>query len=608
MHRNTESQPNTGWAPRSAFSAAAIILSLGLPVAAANAQTTGASSQGAGQRIVKSRILVKPNAGLSGAELDKILKLHGARRTRHLEKLDVHVVELPATANEMAVVKALRSNPHIKFAEPDGVVEANLYVNDPYFGNQWHLPKIGAPIAWDARTGSGVTIAILDSGIDEAHPDLAAQLVAGWNTFDNNNNLADVSGHGTKTAGAAAAAGNNTVGVSGVSFGSRIMPIRITDASGYAYYSTIASGITWAADHGARVANISYAPISGSATVLSAAQYMRSKGGVVVNSAGNTGALGSNPKTDLMTIAGATDSSNNVASFSTYGDFVSVAAPGVSIYSTTAGGGYGAVSGTSFASPVTAGVYALMISANASLQPAQLDSILFSTASDIGTAGKDQKSGWGVVNAGAAVTKARQTTAIDGVAPSISISSPKASSTLGNLATVSVSATDNVGVTRTELYVNNSLYASDLVAPYTFSLDTNALPDGSATLLAKAFDAAGNASSATVTVKIVNDTTAPTVLLKSPTNGSTVTGVVTVSATATDNKKVAKIALSIDGNQVSVAYGSSLSYSWDTAPKVKGGGRKSTQTSSSPVPHGLTVTATDEAGNTAQQSLTVYSQ
>ena len=608
MHRNTESQPNTGWAPRSAFSAAAIILSLGLPVAAANAQTTGASSQGAGQRIVKSRILVKPNAGLSGAELDKILKLHGARRTRHLEKLDVHVVELPATANEMAVVKALRSNPHIKFAEPDGVVEANLYVNDPYFGNQWHLPKIGAPIAWDARTGSGVTIAILDSGIDEAHPDLAAQLVAGWNTFDNNNNLADVSGHGTKTAGAAAAAGNNTVGVSGVSFGSRIMPIRITDASGYAYYSTIASGITWAADHGARVANISYAPISGSATVLSAAQYMRSKGGVVVNSAGNTGALGSNPKTDLMTIAGATDSSNNVASFSTYGDFVSVAAPGVSIYSTTAGGGYGAVSGTSFASPVTAGVYALMISANASLQPAQLDSILFSTASDIGTAGKDQKSGWGVVNAGAAVTKARQTTAIDGVAPSISISSPKASSTLGNLATVSVSATDNVGVTRTELYVNNSLYASDLVAPYTFSLDTNALPDGSATLLAKAFDAAGNASSATVTVKIVNDTTAPTVLLQSPTNGSTVTGVVTVSATATDNKKVAKIALSIDGNQVSVAYGSSLSYSWDTAPKVKGGGRKSTQTSSSPVPHGLTVTATDEAGNTAQQSLTVYSQ
>jgi subtilisin family serine protease len=557
--------------------------------------------------IVKSRILVKPNAGLSDAQLDKILAGHGARRVRHLQQIGVHIVELPATANEMAVVKALRSNPHIKFAEPDGVVGPNLYVNDPYFGNQWHLPKIGAPTAWDARTGSGVTIAILDSGIDVAHPDLAPQLVAGWNVFDNNSNLTDVSGHGTKVGGAAAAAGNNSVGVSGVSFGSRIMPIRITDPSGYAYYSTIASGLTWAADHGARVANISYSPITSSSTVLNAAQYMRSKGGVVVNSAGNTGALEPYAKTDLITVAGATDSSNNVTTFSSYGDFVSVAAPGVSIYSTIVGGGYGAVSGTSFASPVIAGVYALMISANPSLPSTQLDSILFSTASDIGTAGKDQKSGWGMVNAGAAVTKARQTTAIDSTAPSISISSPTASSTLTNLATVSVSASDNVGVTRTELYVNNSLYASDPVAPYTFSLDTNALPDGSATLLAKAFDAAGNASSATVSVKIANDTTAPAVSVQSPTNGSTVTGTVTVSATATDNKKVAKVALSIDGNQVSIAYGSSLSYSWNTGSKVKGG-RKGTQSPSSPVARSLTVTATDEAGNTAQQSLTVYSQ
>jgi hypothetical protein len=355
------------------------------------------------------------------------------------------------------------------------------------------------------------------------------------------------------------------------------------------------------------VANISYSPITSSSTVLNAAQYMRSKGGVVVNSAGNTGALEPYAKTDLITVAGATDSSNNVTTFSSYGDFVSVAAPGVSIYSTIVGGGYGAVSGTSFASPVIAGVYALMISANPSLPSTQLDSILFSTASDIGTAGKDQKSGWGMVNAGAAVTKARQTTAIDSTAPSISISSPTASSTLTNLATVSVSASDNVGVTRTELYVNNSLYASDPVAPYTFSLDTNALPDGSATLLAKAFDAAGNASSATVSVKIANDTTAPAVSVQSPTNGSTVTGTVTVSATATDNKKVAKVALSIDGNQVSIAYGSSLSYSWNTGSKVKGG-RKGTQSPSSPVARSLTVTATDEAGNTAQQSLTVYSQ
>lgn len=132
--------------------------------------------------------------------------------------------------------------------------------------------------------------------MDSTHPDLTAQIVPGWNTFENTSNSADVTGHGTIVASVAAAAGNNGIGVASVAYGSKIMPIRVTDAAGTAYTSTIASGLTWAADHGARVANVRFQGASASATVSSAAQYMRSKGGVVVGSSGNSGASRPTPR------------------------------------------------------------------------------------------------------------------------------------------------------------------------------------------------------------------------------------------------------------------------------------------------------------------------
>ena len=589
------------------FLTAAAVL---LPPVAANAQGAAPTAQSsATMRIVKGRVLVGPRAGLSAAQLDRILAAHGGKRVQHLTAINVHVVELPATANEMAVVKALRANPHIKFAEPDAVLDPSLSVNDQYYSQEWHLPKIGVPAAWDTRTGTGVTIAILDSGVDAAHPDLTAQLVPGWNTYDNNNNTADVYGHGTQTAGTAGAAGNNTIGVASVAFGAKIMPIRITDTSGYGYYSTMASGITWAADHGARVASISFLGVTASSTVLSAAQYMRSKGGVVVAAAGNTGALESYPATDYVTSVGASDSTNSITSWSSYGSYVDLAAPGAGIYTTTKGGGYASVSGTSFSSPVVAGVYGLMISANPTLGPAQLDGIVFSTATDIGVAGKDDKSGWGIVNAGAAVTKAVQTTASDSTAPVDTITTPTVSAKLSGLAPVDVSATDNIAVARVELYVNSKLYATDTVTPYGFTIDTSGFADGGATLVSKAYDAAGNiGTSASVAVTIANDKIAPVATIQSPANGSTVTGTVTVSASATDNNKVAQISLKIDGKEVALAYSSSLSYSWNTgATSTKGkNARKSTTTT--PTSHTLVVTATDPAGNVGTQSISVTSQ
>ena len=210
-----------------------------------------------------------------------------------MPEINVHVIELPAQANEMAVIKALQANPHIKFAELDYLLDPSPGVNDPSFSSEWHLPNIAVPAAWDTRTGGGVTIAILDSGVGTTHPDLEAQLVPGWNAYDNNSDTSDVFGHGTQVAGTAAAAGNNSIGVAGVAFGAKIMPIRVTDTSGMGYASSMANGLTWAADKGARAANLSFQGVSGSSTVLSAAQYFRSKNGVVVNSAGNAGTSGS---------------------------------------------------------------------------------------------------------------------------------------------------------------------------------------------------------------------------------------------------------------------------------------------------------------------------
>jgi len=578
--------------------------STGVPRAAAAQSADPKPAAANGIRHVKSRLLVQARAGLSTAELDKILKPHGARRTHYLTPIDVHVIELPAQASEIAVANLLRANPHIEFAELDVALEPNLVLNDPYLGSAWHLPKIGAPKAWDLKTGTGVTVAILDTGVDATHADLQPQLVPGWNAYDNSTNTADVHGHGTKVAGIALAAGNNAAGSAGVAFGAKLMPIRVTDTSGYGYFSTMAAGISWAADHGAKVASISFQGAAGSATVNSAAQYMRSKGGVVVTAAGNTGALEPYASSDYITVVSATDSSNNVASFSSYGKFVDLAAPGVSIYTTSAGGGYGGVSGTSAATPVVAGVYALMVAANPMLAAASLDSIVFSTALDIGLAGKDDRAGWGVVDASAAVLKAAQAVASDSTPPTVAITSPASGTRVSGLVPINVNATDNTSVARVELYVNGALYGSDSSTPFAFSWDTTPLADGAVGILARAFDSAGNVgASTTINLTVANDTTPPVVSLNSPGDGAAVSGTVSVSASASDNKQVASMSLFIDGKEVAKSFGSSLSYSWDTAAGAKPkGGRQKTSAGTS---RSLTVKAADAAGNEATKTVSV---
>jgi len=197
-----------------------------------------------------------------------------ARGSKKLGNLAVHLVDLPPTANANAFANAFRNRPEVEFFEPDMYIPpVQITPNDPSDSQQWHLPRIQAPTAWQTTKGStAIRVAILDTGVDASHSDLSSRMVPGYNFFDNNTNTTDVQGHGTKVAGTASATGNNGIGVTGVAWDTLIMPIRVGDLNGWATYSALASGLNWAANNGARVANMSY-DVTGSATVASAAQY-----------------------------------------------------------------------------------------------------------------------------------------------------------------------------------------------------------------------------------------------------------------------------------------------------------------------------------------------
>lgn len=599
-------------AARPPFTVAAIAALIPLLLAGtpspAHAATDGVAVDDGVVGYVKGRVLVKPRPGLSPAALDRELKVHGGTRVGHIKGIDVHIVELPGNANEQAITKLLAKNPKFKFAELDLVIRPAVSTNDPYLTNAWHLAKVAAPAAWDTTNGAGVTIAILDTGVNGAHPDLAANMVAGWNVYDNNSNTADVYGHGTAVAGVAAAAGNNMAGAAGLAWGAKIMPIRVSQPDGLATYSAMAQGITWAADQGAKVANLSYQTVAGSSTITNAAAYLRSKGGVLVVCAGNSGIQEAYAANSNLTAVTATTSTDAFATFSSFGSFVDIAAPGAGVYLTTSSGGYSTGNGTSFASPVVAGVYALMAAANPRLTPANLDQALFSTALDLGTAGPDLYYGAGRVDAARAVAAARSMVVTDTTAPAVAIGTPSGGTSISGVVGVDVTASDTGGVTQVELYANSKLVASDVAAPYQFSLDTTTLADGPLTLLAKAKDSSGNVgTSASVQVTVANDTIAPKATITSPASGAVVSGTVNVSGSGSDNKAVTKMSLLINGKEVAVSYGSTLSYAWSpgsTTTTRKGSKRTTSSTTSATI----TLRAQDAAGNTGSSSVTVQTQ
>ena len=548
---------------------------------------------------VEGQIIVKPRAGLSDAQFAKILNKAKGRSVSKLQQINAHIVQVPPQAED-AVIRALSHNPNIDYAEKDRLVAPNAITpDDPKYASQWHLPKIQAPDAWGSTAGEGITVAILDTGVEASHPDLVSNLVPGWNVVSNNSDTSPVMWHGTGVAGTVAATGNNATGVASVAWNARIMPIRITDRTdGVASWSAMANGFLWAADHGADVANLSYGLSTDSSTINNAAQYLRNKGGLAVAAAGNNNTdrgFADNPY--LITVS-ATTSGDGRASYSNYGDNIDVAAPGSSIYTTYTNGGYKSASGTSFASPATAGVVALIMAANPGLSPDEVEGILESSAMDLGDAGWDPLFGHGRVNAGDAVLIATQTSNSDTQAPAVTIVSPGYNATVSGNVLVDVDASDNTGVSEVVLYANGQVVGTDRTAPYQFSWDSTQVADGNATFTAYAYDAARNTGlSSGVTVSIDNvsdvvDNTAPVVTLTNPADGSTVSGTVSIYARASDDVGVTQLSVYIDNNlKCSSVDTSTLTCNWNTR-KLSGS-------------HSIRAVARDAAGHSSETTISV---
>lgn len=307
------------------------------------------------------RLLVKFVSSTSSTEMDSVHQRVGGKVKADIAEIGVQVVEVPHGEGAVKAA-AYRQQKEVSFVEPDAMAQAVDIPNDPYFGSQWAMNKIQAPQAWDLTHGSeNINIAIVDTGVDSTHPDLANKIKAKIN-FTTSPNAEDNYGHGTHVAGIAAAASNNTIGVAGLGYDSSIYNVKVLGDNGFGYNSWVAQGIIWATDHGAQVINLSLGDTADSGVMEDAVNYAWDKGVVVVAAAGNN--YTSSPfypaySANCIAVA-ATDASDSLLIWSDYGDWVDVSAPGVSIYSTVRNSSYGYLSGTSMASPHVAGLAALL--------------------------------------------------------------------------------------------------------------------------------------------------------------------------------------------------------------------------------------------------------
>jgi Subtilase family len=332
------------------------------------------------------------------------------------DDIDMHSVRLPDGISAEAAAEALMLTGDYEFVSIDWrCYPTDTTPNDPLFGSQWHhaSDRIDTVGAWDFTQGESSTIiGVCDSGVDLDHPDLAAALVPGYNSVDDLAQVdggqvnSDLNGHGTLVAGAAAAIGNNSTGVSGVGWNFGIMPVRVTNTTaGDAFLSDILQGARWASDNGAYASNCSFGGAEDAAT-RSSGGHIRLEGHLLVFAAGNDGLANQTNDWEQVTIVGASTQSDNWATFSHTGIGIDCIAPGVNIRSTNRNGGYSFTTGTSFSSPITAAAMMLVHDANPALSADEVEFILLNACDDKQAVGQDDQTGWGRINVGRAVEDA----------------------------------------------------------------------------------------------------------------------------------------------------------------------------------------------------------
>ena len=303
-----------------------------------------------------------------------------------LAQLGIVRLAVPAGMSSTEFVHLAGTNPAVAWVEPEGIVRLETTPNDPRLADQTAVTQTALSKAWDETQGSAqTTIAIVDSGVDGQHEDLAGRVVEGYNFLTETavpaGSNSDDNGHGTAVAGVIGAVTNNGKGIAGVNWQARLLPLKVTNPFGEATTTNVANAIVFAADKGARVINLSLGTSSDFQVFHDAISYAASKGVIMVGAAGNdNGAPVLFPAANPQVIAvGSVGSSDGVSNFSNGGPELDLVAPGENILSTALSGShasYATESGTSFATPYVAGIASLVAARFPSLSPAQIQTIL----------------------------------------------------------------------------------------------------------------------------------------------------------------------------------------------------------------------------------------
>ena len=338
-----------------------------------------------GSGAVQDAYQVKFRPGVSASDASAALAQAHATEIGRVERSRVRLVTFPAVGRSMTRQRLL-SDPRVQSVETDAVATTSLTPGDPYWGQQWNMRQIRLPDAWQQTRGAGTTvIAIVDTGVDPNQPDLRGRMVKGWDFHNDDANPYDDDGHGTAVATTAAGAGNDGVGIAGVCWKCKIMPVKVLNGQGHGTHSNIAAGVVWATNHGADVINMSIAGLSSTALLRDAVAYALSKGVVVVAAAGNDGSRHrSYPAAypGVISVA-ATNPSDRLYSWSNRGSWVTMGAPGCS-FSGRPRAKWDWLCGTSLASPIVAGVAALMKSRAPRIGRLRLTQMLIGSTQRVG--------------------------------------------------------------------------------------------------------------------------------------------------------------------------------------------------------------------------------
>ncbi|ANY65471.1 hypothetical protein BBD42_02570 [Paenibacillus sp. BIHB 4019] len=511
-----------------------ILLTSAVPAYAASTEDSGAS-QDAG--VIAGEYIVKYESSSAPAAQTPTYGIAGIEEVQSDPEALVSLVTVDPQRDADEVVSELESLPGVEFAEPNRIYEvfdaetsgifAVAAPSDPYYTSQWALNAIAAPQAWERlqNNTNSVVVAVVDTGIDATHPDLQGRLLPGVNmadaradgtSYESDWGSKDDQGHGTAVASVIASVYNNTIGIAGAvgPLNVSVLPVKVMNNKGWGTTLNVAKGITYAADQGVDIINLS---LGGeySKAIVDAVSYAQSKNVLVVAAAGNEGtnvnstypaaapgvlAVGSIGKTKLR------------SSFSNYGSSLAVVAPGEDILVAALSGQgnvddrYSSVNGTSFSSPYAAAVAAIYKADHPSALPGEIRSALMDTAQDLGTAGVDPYFGHGLVNAAAVLDAGT-------VAP-IQIIRPASGADVTGTATLEAMVNQDANeVTAVRFYLDEIAPANQIAEAvgtagqslYTAKWDSSGAADGNRSLLAVAYKGSAPAFQTELRVKLWNN-------------------------------------------------------------------------------------------------------